>query len=74
MTRNRWPLILFAAFLSLAIPCPGSAQKARAKKPAAPKPLSAPALSPEARAAKAFDEARTQGPLTLRAFLYRMPK
>jgi adenosine deaminase len=28
----------------------------------------------EARAAKAFDEARKQGALTLRAFLYRMPK
>ena len=28
----------------------------------------------EARTAKAFDDARKQGPLTLRAFLYRMPK
>jgi adenosine deaminase len=28
----------------------------------------------EARTTKAFDDARKQGPLTLRAFLYRMPK
>ncbi len=30
--------------------------------------------SPEARTARAFDEARKQGPPALRAFLYRMPK
>jgi adenosine deaminase len=32
------------------------------------------ASSPEIRAAHAFDEARHEGPLALRAFLYRMPK
>ena len=32
------------------------------------------APSPEARAARAFEEARREGPLALRAFLYRMPK
>lgn len=30
--------------------------------------------SPEARTARAFDEARKQGPPALRAFVYRMPK
>jgi adenosine deaminase len=40
--------------------------------------VSAPAVKSaepaEARASQAFEEARKQGPLTLRAFLYRMPK
>jgi adenosine deaminase len=42
------------------------------KKPAAPHPSIA--VSGEANASKAFEEARKQGPLALRAFLYRMPK
>jgi adenosine deaminase len=37
--------------------------------------LTAQSVAPaEARAARAFDEARKQGPAALRAFLYRMPK
>jgi adenosine deaminase len=72
MIRNyrRRSLILFLiASLPLAMPCLLSAQKSSAKKAPAP-----PSLSPETRTAKAFDEARRQGPLALRAFLYRMPK
>ena len=45
---------------------------AERKKPPVPRPAST--VSAETRAAKAFEDARKQGPLTLRAFLYRMPK
>jgi adenosine deaminase len=44
-----------------------------AAKIAAPAARSA-SVSAEARAAKAFEDARKEGPLALRAFLYRMPK
>jgi adenosine deaminase len=54
--------------------CPAGAQKPAAAKPAAQKPALVAASTTEARAARAFEEARKQGPLTLRAFLYRMPK
>ncbi|HEY6445478.1 MAG TPA: adenosine deaminase [Acidobacteriaceae bacterium] len=37
-------------------------------------PLAAQTPPAEARAARAFDEARKEGPAALRAFLYRMPK
>ncbi len=84
MIRNarHWPLVpfLIASFF-FALPRLGDAQKAAAQKtpvqkPTAPKP-NAGSTSPssaEARTARAFDEARKQGPEALRAFLYRMPK
>jgi adenosine deaminase len=58
------------ALLSLAL-CASSAL-AGVRKPAAPAPR--PAATPESLAARAFDAARGQGPLALRAFLYAMPK
>src|SRR5271156_1552158 len=45
-----------------------------AAKPVAQKQIPQTASAAEARTAKAFEEARKQGPLALRAFLYRMPK
>jgi adenosine deaminase len=48
---------------------PSPAPKAMPQRPAPSSPSAA-----EARAAKAFDDARKQGPPALRAFLYRMPK
>ena len=49
-------------------------QKPSAPRTTAPRVVPIAASSAEARASRAFDEARKQGPLTLRAFLYRMPK
>ena len=84
MTRNarHWLLVPFLiASFSLALPRSVDAQKALPRRrpprnPSAPKP-NAGSTSPssaEARTARAFDEARKQGPEALRAFLYRMPK
>jgi len=56
-------LLILAASASFGFPTAKTA-------PAAARPSG----SAEARTAKAFEEARKQGPLTLRAFLYRMPK
>jgi adenosine deaminase len=51
-----------------------AAQKASAQKTPAPKPSAPSSSGDEAKAARAFDEARKQGPPALRGFLYRMPK
>jgi len=56
-------------FLNLA-----GAQKAPAAKPASQKQPPQTASTAEARTARAFEEARKQGPQALRSFLYRMPK
>jgi adenosine deaminase len=70
---GQWPpVVLLIALLIAVAPCPAGAQKAPAKS--SQRPAAASSSSPEARTAKAFDEARKQGPLALRAFLYRMPK
>ena len=50
------------------------AQKPTAAKPVVQRPAALVPSSGEARTSRAFEEARKQGPLTLRAFLYRMPK
>lgn len=66
-------LVLFA----LAAAGVAQAQKAPAQKTTVQKAQRSAALSTagdEAKAARAFEEARKQGPLALRAFLYRMPK
>jgi adenosine deaminase len=60
------------ALIALAAASTPFALAAAKKKPVAPHVDSQ--ADAEARAAKAFEEARKQGPLTLRAFLYRMPK
>src|SRR5208337_2576719 len=74
-TLRHRPLVLFLiAFLSFSVPRL-DAQKSLAQKPSAQRPPAAsPPSSAEGRTARAFDEARKQGPEALRAFLYRMPK
>jgi adenosine deaminase len=61
MSVTRWAR---AALLALAV-IPVAAARLHAQSASAPA---------EARAARAFDEARKDGPLALRAFLYAMPK
>ena len=65
---------LVIAYLFIAALLPAGAQKAPGAKPSPQKPAPQSSSSAEARAAKAFDDARKQGPPALRAFLYRMPK
>jgi adenosine deaminase len=65
---------LAVSFVALALIASTSFAATAKKKPPAPHPAAAATLSGEARAAKAFEDARKQGPLSLRAFLYRMPK
>ena len=66
---------LFALSVSALAQKPAAAKPAPVQKPAAPKPgFITSSSTAEARAARAFEEARKQGPLTLRAFLFRMPK
>jgi len=69
--RCQWSvLLLLIAYVFLAAPHSADAQKAQG-----PRLVAQPsAASAEARTAKAFEEARKEGPLALRAFLYRMPK
>jgi len=69
--RCQWSvLLLLIAYVFLAAPHSADAQKAQGPR-LVPQPSAA---SAEARTAKAFEEARKEGPLALRAFLYRMPK
>jgi len=70
--RQQSKALLLIALLALA-PRLAAAQKPAAK-PVAQKAAPQSASAAEARAARAFDEARKEGPLALRAFLYRMPK
>ncbi len=71
----RWSVVLVVITCLLITASSGArAQKTPAAKPVALKPAPQSASSAEARAAKAFDDARKQGPSALRAFLYRMPK
>ena len=74
-TPRHWPLILLlVASLSLASPRLAGAQASSAQKPSTQRQPASASSSAEARTAKAFEEARKQGPEALRAFLYRMPK
>src|SRR5271170_2950332 len=74
-TPRHFPLVLFLiASLCPAAPFAAGAQKISARKPPAEKPAGLSSSGAEARTAKAFDDARRQGPLALRAFLFRMPK
>ncbi len=76
-TPLRWPPVWFLIlFVVLVAPCRGFELKPPAKKPVVQKTtaLAAPPPGSEARTAKSFEDARKQGPLALRAFLYRMPK
>lgn len=69
--RCQWSvLLLLIAYGFLAAPHSADAQKAQGPR-LVPQQSAA---SAEARTAKAFEEARKEGPLALRAFLYRMPK
>jgi adenosine deaminase len=51
-----------------------AAQKPSAQRPPVPKPSAQSSSGDEAKASRAFEEARKQGPPALRAFLYGMPK
>ena len=74
-TPRHWPLILLlVASLSLASPRLAGAQASSAQKPSTQRQPASASSSAEARTARAFEEARKQGPEALRAFLYRMPK
>jgi adenosine deaminase len=77
MTRTppHWLLVLFlVASLSLAAPRLVDAQARSAQKASVQRPSAPSSSGAEARTAKAFEEARKQGPEALHAFLYRMPK
>jgi adenosine deaminase len=70
--RESTVLLLSAALLIIAA---GAQESSTARKAVAPKPTASPSSSAaEARTARAYDEARKQGPLALHDFLYRMPK
>ena len=74
-TPRHWLFVLFlVASLSLAAPRSVDAQAWSAQKASVPKPSAPSSSGAEARTAKAFEEARKQGPEALHAFLYRMPK
>lgn len=74
MIRSRRGYLLFL-FLPFVAFLPGLLQaQSPSSQDHAPGPQAASSASAEARAARAFDDARKSGPLALRAFLYRMPK
>ncbi|HEY1498227.1 MAG TPA: adenosine deaminase [Acidobacteriaceae bacterium] len=74
LTRRVWgvSLLLAACFWSLC--CVSVAAQTRDGAKRSRRANATPGVDPEAKAARAFEEARRQGPAALRAFLYRMPK
>ncbi|HEX3472869.1 MAG TPA: adenosine deaminase [Silvibacterium sp.] len=73
--HRHWPLVLFlVTSLSLTAPRLIDAQTSSGPKPSAQRTPTQTSSSAEAHTAKAFEEARKQGPEALRGFLYRMPK
>ena len=71
---QRLAVLLVVTVLFLGVPHLADAQKAPGPKLVPPKAAAPSAAGAEARTAKAIEDARKQGPLALRAFLYRMPK
>ena len=71
---QRLAVLLAVTFLFVTAPYPAGAQKTPGPKLVSPKGTAPSTAGAEARTVKAFEDARKQGPLALRAFLYRMPK
>src|SRR5215469_5925723 len=71
---QRLAVLLVVTVLFLGVPHLADAQKAPGPKLVPPKAAAPTAAGAESRTARAFEDARKQGPLALRAFLYRMPK
>jgi adenosine deaminase len=73
--RCQHSVLLMIVYVFLAAPLTAAlGQKAQGPKLVPQKPVQLSASAAEARTAKAFEDARKQGPPALRAFLYKMPK